>query len=157
MKIPTITITPKITEVNLEIKDHTEAKILVDFLEAKIPVAEANGTKTHIKANIKVPIVNAAPTNVILVNITTHVEAIIKVTVTASLQAEAMVVLEVITMAVAAAGPIIKATTITNTISIMVTMMTTTSLSNMAHHAHYAVVITTPLNIALRENMTLII
>ena len=143
-------------EVNLEVKDHTQVKILVDISEAKIPMAEANITKTHIKANIKVTIIKAVPTKVITVSITTHIEDIIKVTVMANLEAEAVVMVEVITMAMVMAGPIIKATTITNIISIMVMMMTT-SLSNMAHHVHYAMVTTTPPNIVLRENMTLII
>ena len=49
-------------------------------------------------------------------------------------------------------GPIIEVTATTNTISIMVIMMSTRQI-NMAHHVHYAVVITTPLNIFLRENM----
>ena len=119
-------------------------------------MAEANRTKTHIKANIKVTIIKAVHTKVIMVSITTHKEDIIKVTVMANLEAEAMVVVEVITVAVAVAGPIIDATIITNIISITVMIMTT-SLSNMAHHVHYAVVTTTPLDIALRENMTSII
>ena len=156
MKIPITITTPKIIEVNLEVEDHTEVKILVDLSEAKIPVAEANGTKTHIKANIKVAIIKAVPIKVIMVSITTHIEAIIKVIITANLEAEAVVVVEVITVAVATAGPIIKVITITNTNSTMVMMMTT-SLSNMAHHVHYVVVTATPPNIALRENMTLII
>ena len=69
----------------------------------------------------------------------------------ANLDAEAMVMAEVITMDAVMVGPIIKVTPTTNTISIMVMMMSTRQI-NMAHHVHYAVVITTPLNIALREN-----
>ena len=42
MKISIIITTPKAMEVNLEVKDHTEVKILIDPLEAKIPMAEAN-------------------------------------------------------------------------------------------------------------------
>ena len=151
MMIAIITTTLKLIEVNLEAEGHIEVKILVDLSEVKIPEAEANEIKTHIKANIKVTIC----TKVIMVSITTHIEDIIKVIVTANLEAEAMAMVEVITMAVATAGPIIEAITITNTISIMVMIMTT-SLSNMAHHAHYAVVTIIHPNIALRENMTLI-
>ena len=69
-----------------------------------------------------------------------------------NLEAEAMVVAEIITVAMTTAGPIIEVMLITNTISIMVMMMNTRQI-NMAHHAHYAVVIITPLNIVLRENM----
>ena len=70
----------------------------------------------------------------------------------ASLEAEAMVIAEVITMAVVTVGPIIEVMLTTNTISIMVMMMSTRQ-TYMVHHVHYVVVITTPLNIVLRENM----
>ena len=70
----------------------------------------------------------------------------------ANLEAEAMVMAEVITMDVVTVGPIIKVMLTTNTISIMVMMMSTRQ-TNMAHHVHYVVVITTPLNIVLRGNM----
>ena len=69
-----------------------------------------------------------------------------------NLEAEAMVVAEVITMDVVAVGPIIEVMLTTNTISIMVMMMSTRQIS-VVHHVHYAVAITTPLNIVLRENM----
>ena len=72
----------------------------------------------------------------------------------ANLEAEAVVVAEVITMDVVAVGLIIKAITIINTISIMVVMMNTRWI-NMVHHVHYAVAIITPPNIVLRENMIL--
>ena len=70
----------------------------------------------------------------------------------ANLEAEAVVMAEVITVDAATAGLIIEVTLTTNTISIMVMMMSTRQ-TNMVHHVHYAVVITTPLNIVLRENM----
>ena len=154
MMILIITTTLKLIEVNLEAEGHTEVKILVDLSEVKIPEAGVNKTRSHIKANIKAIIFKAIPTKVIAVSTTTHVEDIIKVILAGNLEAEAMVMVEVITMAVATADPIIEVITITNPISIMVMMIT--RLSNMAHHAHYAVVTTTPPNIALRENMTLI-
>ena len=69
-----------------------------------------------------------------------------------NLEAEATVMAEVITIDAVAVGPIIEVTTTTNTISIIVMMMSIRQ-SNMAHHVHYAVAITTPLNIVLRENM----
>ena len=72
----------------------------------------------------------------------------------ANLEADTMVMVEVITMDAVMAGLIIKAITTINTISIMVMMMTT-SLINMAHHVHYVVAIIIPPNIVLRENMIL--
>ena len=66
-------------------------------------------------------------------------------------EAEAVVVPEVITMAVVTVGPITEVILTTNTISIMVMMMSTRQ-TNMVHHVHYVVVITTLLNIVLREN-----
>ena len=72
----------------------------------------------------------------------------------ANLEAEAMIVAEVITADTVTVGPIIKAITTTNTISIMVMMMSTRQI-NMDHLVHYAVAITTPPNIVLREKMIL--
>ena len=72
----------------------------------------------------------------------------------ANLEAEAVVMVEVITMNTVTAGLIIEAITTINTISIMVMMMTT-SLINMAHHVHYVVAIIIPPNIVLKENMIL--
>ena len=84
----------------------------------------------------------------------THVEAINKVIIMANLEAEAVVMVEVIIMDMVTAGLIIEAITTINTISIMVMMMTT-SLINMAHHVHSVVAIIIPPNIVLRENMIL--
>ena len=64
----------------------------------------------------------------------------------ANLEAEAMVMAEVITVDAVMVGPIIKVTTITNTISIMVINMSTKQI-NMVHHVHYVVVIITPLKL----------
>ena len=144
----------RIIEVNLETIDPIEAKILDNFSDVKILMVEANVTKIHIKVNTKVTIITAITTKAIVVKTTAHIETIIRVIIMANLEAEAMVVGEVITVDVVMAGLIIKVITTTNTISIMV-MMITTSLTNMAHHVHYVVAIITPLNIALRENMIL--
>ena len=140
----------RITEVNLDAIDPKEAKLLDDFSEVKILMVEANATKIHIQVNTKVTIIKAITTKVLLINTTTHVEAIIKVIVMANLEAEAVVIVELITMNVVTAGLIIEVITTTNTIMIM-----TTSLSNMAHHVHYVVATITALNIVLMENMTL--
>ena len=144
-----------ITEVNLEGVDLLEAKLLDNFSEVNILMVEANITKIPIKVNIKVIIIKAITTKVIMANTTTHIEAIIRVIIMANLEAEAMVMVEVVNMDTVTAGLIIKVITTTNTISIMVMMMTT-SLINMAHHVHYAVATITLQTIVLRENMTLI-
>ena len=144
----------RIIEVNPEAVDLTEAKILDDFSEVKILMVEVNAIKTCTKANIRITATKVIITKAIVVYITTHVEITNKVIIMANLEAEAMVVAEVITMDVVMVGLIIEAITTTNTISIMVMMMSTRQI-NMAHHIHYVVAITTPPNIALRENMIL--
>ena len=119
-------------------------------------MVEANIPKTHTKVNIKVTIIKAITTKGIVVYTTTHVEAFNRVIIVANLEAEAVVMVEVSIMDAITAGLIIEAITTINTISIMVTMMTT-SLINMAHHVHYVVAIIIPPNIVLRENMILMI
>ena len=146
----------RIIEVNPEAMDLIEVKILDDFSEVKICMVEANTLKTHTKANIRVTTIKVIFTKAIVVYITTHIETINKVTIMANLEAEAMVMAEVITVDIVTAGLIIKAITTINTISIMVMMMST-SLINMAHHVHYVVARIIPPNIVLRESMTLMI
>ena len=133
----------RITEVNLEAVDPIEAKLLDYFSEVIILMVEANATHIHIKVSIKVTIIKAITTKVLMVSTTTHIEAIIKVIIMANLEAEAMTMVELITMDAVTAGLIIEVITTTNTISIMVMIMTT-SLNNMAHHVHYVVVTITP-------------
>ena len=128
----------RITEVNLEAIDPIEAKLLDNFSEVKILMVEANITKIHIKVNTKVTIIKAITTKVIMANTTTHVEAIIRVIIMANLEAEAVVMVELITVDAVTAGLIIKVITTTNTISIMVMIMTIT-----------------PPNTVLKENTTL--
>ena len=140
-------------EVNPEAIDLTEARILVNFSEAKIHVVEVNAIKTHTKANIRVIAIMAIITKVIVVYTITHIETFNKVIIMANLEAEAVIMAEVITMDVVTVGPIIEGIT-TNTISIMVMMMCTRQ-TNMVHHVHYVVAITTPPNIVLRKNMIL--
>ena len=154
MMILITTITMRITEVNPEAIDLTEARILVDFSEVKICMVEVNAVKTHTKANIRVIAIKAIITKAILVYTITHIETFNKVIIMANLKAEAMVMAEVITVDVVMVGLIIKAITTTNTISIMVMMMSTRQI-NMVHHVHYAEAIITPPNIVLRENMIL--
>ena len=146
----------RIIEVNLEDIDLTEAKIQVNFSEVKICVVEVNAIKIHTKANIKTIAIKVIITKVIEVYIITHAEISNRAIIMVNLEAEAMVKAEVITMDTVAVGPIIEATLTTNTISIMVMMMSTRQI-NMAHQVHYVVDITTPLNIVLRESMILMI
>ena len=150
--IVTITTTMRIIEVNLEDVYLTDDKIQVNFSEVKIHMVEVNAIKIHTKANIKTTAIKVIITKVIKVYIITHADISNRVIIMVNLEAEAMVVAEVITMAVVMAGPIIKVMLTTNTISIVVMMMTTRQ-TNMVHHVHYVVVITTPLNIVLRENV----
>ena len=151
MMILIIITTMKIIEVNLDDVDLIEAKIQVNFSEVKICMAEVNAIKIHTKANIKTIAIKVIITKAIKVYIITHIEISNRAIIMANLEAEAMVV-EVITMAVVTVGPIIEVILTTNTISIMVMMMSTRQ-TNMVHHVHYAVAIITPLNIVLRENM----
>ena len=141
----------KIIEVRLEDIDLMEAKIQVNFLEVKIHEVEVNAMKIHTKASIKTLVIKVIITKVIEVYIITHVETSNRVIIMANLEAETVVMAEVITVAMAIAGPIIEIMLTTNTISIMVMMMGTRQI-NMVHHVHYAVAIITPLNIVLREN-----
>ena len=115
----------RIIEVNPEVIDLAEAKILDDFSEVKILMVEVNAVKICTKANIRVTITKVIITKAIMVKITTHVEIINKVTIMANLEAEAMVMTEAITMDIVMVGLIIKAITTINTISIMVMMMST--------------------------------
>ena len=112
-------------------------------------MAEVNAIKIHTKANIKIIAIKVIITKAINVYTITHIARAI---IMANLEAEAMVMAEVITMAIVMAGPIIEIILPTNTISIMVMMMSTRQI-NMVHHVHYVVVIITLLNIVLRENM----
>ena len=86
-------------------------------------MVEASEIKTHTE--VKTPIIKAITTKAITVSTIIHVEAIIRAIITASTEAEAMGMPEVITMAMAAAGQIMEVITITNTISIMVMIMIT--------------------------------
>ena len=152
MMILIIIITMRIIEVNPEAMDLIEFKIQVNFSEAKIRMVEVNAIKTCTKANIRAIAIKVIITKVIMTYIITHIVISNRAIIMANLEAEAVVVAEVITADAVTAGPIIEAITTTNTISIMVMMMSTRQI-NMAHLVHYAVAITIPPNIVLRENM----
>ena len=85
-------------EVNPEAKDLTEAKILVDFSEVKIHMVEVSTVKTHPKANIRVIAIKVIITKAIVVYIITHIEIFNKAIIMVNLEAEAMVMAEVITI-----------------------------------------------------------
>ena len=154
MKILIIVIILRIIEANLEDVDPTEAKIQVISSEAKICVAEVNEIRADTKANIKTMAIKAIITKAIEVYIRTSAEIFNRVIIMDNLEAEAMAEVEAVIMAMVTAGPIIEVTLITNTISIMVMMMSTRQI-NMVQHVHYAVATIILLNIALRENMIL--
>ena len=64
----------RITEVNLEAVDLTEAKILVNFSEVKIHMVEVNTIKTCTRVNIMVIAIKAIITKAIMVYTITHIE-----------------------------------------------------------------------------------
>ena len=142
----------RIIEANPEDIDLTQIRIQVNFSEVKIHMVEVNTIETHTKANIRAIAIKVIITKVIIVYIMTHAEISNRAIIMANSEAEAMVMAEVITADAVTVGLIIKAITTTNTISVMVMMMST-RLINMVHHVHYAVAITTPPNTVLRENM----
>ena len=150
MMILIITTTMRTTEVHQEAIDLIEAEIEDDFSEVKIHMVEVNSVKICTKANIRVTITQVTITKAIMVCITTHIEIINKVIIMANLEAETMLVAEVITTDVIMVGPIIEAITTINTII-------STRQINMVHHVHYVVAIITPPNIVLRESMILMI
>ena len=89
-------------------------------------------------------------------NLIPHAEAII-IIIMAIIKAEVvMAVVATITDLTVMEEAIIQAIIITNIINITCMMMDH-SLNNVAHHAHFAVVLIILLHIALRENMTSII
>ena len=133
----------RIIEVNPEAIDLIEAKILDNFSEVKIHMVEVNAVKICTKANIRITITKVIITKAIKVYIIAHVEIINKVIIMANLEAEAMVMAEVITMDIVMVDPIIKAITTTNTIGIMFMMMSTRWINTVCH-ALYAVAIITP-------------
>ena len=96
---------------------------------------------------IKVTISKAIEAYIII-----HTEIFNRAIIMANLEVEAVVKVETITVAMVRAGPIIEVILTTNTISVMVMMMSTRQI-NMVHHVHYVVAIITLLNIVLRENM----
>ena len=117
-------------------------------------MAEVSEIRTHTKANIKTMAIKATVTKAIEVYIRTNAEISNRVIIMDNLEAEAMAEAEALIVAMVMAGPIIEVILITNTISIMVMMISTRQI-NMVHHVHYAVATIILLNITLRENTIL--
>ena len=91
-------------------RDHRpyRGQILDNFSEVKIHMIEVNAVKICTKANIRVTITKVIITKAIVVYITTNVEIINKVTIMANLEAEAVIMAEVITMDVVMLGLILR-------------------------------------------------
>ena len=89
-------------------------------------MVEVSAIKIYTRANTKTLIIKVITTKVITISTTTHIEATIKAIVTTTSGVEAVGEPEVITMAMPAAGSIIKVIIITNQ-------------SNMAHRVLYVV------------------
>ena len=110
------------------------------------PNTREGDNKTITGANTKATTDNLTPPTEVIIIITM---AIIKAEVV-------MAMAEAISDPVVMGEAIIEAIIITNTINIT-HMMMDHGLNDMAHHMHFAVVLIILLNIALKENMTLII
>ena len=151
MSILAIITIMRIIGANPEVTDPIEDKIQDIPSEVKIFVVEVKEIRTHTKANIKTTVIKAIITRVIKDSIIIHVEISLKAIVMVNQGAEAMAMVEVITMVVVTVGPIIKAMLITNIISIML-MMKNIRQINTVHHVLYTVAIITLPNIVLKES-----
>ena len=144
MKRQTIIIIMRITEVITEATNHTGVNKAVTKNLTKVFNKGAGDNKTIIGANTKATTDNSTP----------PVKAITIITITVIIEAEVDVAMVVIITEVVAVGEgIIEAITITN-ITIITHMMMAHKWSNMAHHAHFAVVLITLPNIVSKESMT---
>ena len=141
----TIIIIMKITEVTIEVIDPVGANTVVGN-HIEVPSLGEGDNKIIIEANTKVTMDNLIP----------PVEAII-VTIMAIIKAGVvMAMVETISDLTVTEEVIIEAIIITNTINITCMMMEH-RLNNMAHHAHFVVVLIILLNIVSKGNMTSII
>ena len=98
--------------------------------------------------------ITGANTKAIADNLTPPMEAITIIIITVIIKADVVVAVVVIIIEVAAVDKaIIETITITNTINIT-HMMMVHRWSNMAHHVHFVVTLTTFLSTVLKESMT---
>ena len=130
-------------------------------MEVIIEATDPIGVNTVVGSHIEDPntgdrekkIIIGANTNTTTQNIIPPVEAIIIITMTI-IEAEAVVAMaETISDPAVMGEAIIKAIIITNTINIT-HMMMDHRWNNMAHHAHFVVVLIILLNTVLKQNMT---
>ena len=142
MKILTIIVITRIIGENPEVRDPIDDKIQDVPLEVKIFTVEVKEIRIHTKVNTKTKAIKATITKVIEDSIILHADISLKVIVMVNQEVEAVAMPEAITEVVVAVGPIIKATLMTNIISIMFMMMSTRQI-NMAHHVLYVVAIIT--------------
>ena len=119
-----------------EVADPIEDKIQDTPLEVKIFMEEVKEIRIHTKVNIKIMVIKAIITRIIEDFIIIHIEISLKVIVTVNQEVEAMAMAEAFTTVVVTVDPIIEVMLITNIISIMFMMMST-SWINMVHHALY--------------------
>ena len=133
----------RIIEVIPEAADHIGVnKVAKGLLED--PNKREGDNKTIVGANTRVTVDNLTPA----------MEAITITIITVIIKAEVDVAMVVIITEITAMDKVvIEAITITNTTSIT-HMMMVHRLSNMAYHAHFAVVLITLPNTALKESMT---
>ena len=131
------------TEVIAETTDHIGVNKAAEGL-LEDPNKGEGDNKTIIGANTRVTVDNLTPPT----------EAIAITIITVIIKAEVNVAMVVIIPeAVAMDEAVIKAITITNTTNIT-HMMMVHRLGNMAHHAHFVVVLITLPNTVLKESMT---
>ena len=152
MRILAIITIMRIIGASPEVADPIEDKIQDVPLEVKIFMVEVKEIRTHTKANINMMVIKEIITRVIEDSIIIHIEISLKAIVMVNQGAEAVAVVEVITVVMVAVGPIIEAMLITNIISIMLMMMNTRWI-NTVHHVLYVVTIITLPNIVLKESM----
>ena len=143
MKRQTTIIIMRITEVIAEATDHIGVNKV-----AEGPVGDPNkgegDNKTIIGANTKITMDNLTP----------PMEVITITIITVIIEADVDVaVVVIITEAAAKDEAVIEAITIINTTNIT-HMKMVHRLSNMAHHAHFVVVLITLPNTVLKESMT---
>ena len=133
----------RISEVIAEAADHIGVnKASKGLLED--PNKGEGDNKTVIEANTRETVDNLTPPmgTITIIIITVIIEAEVD-----------MAAVVIITEVTATDEAVIEAITVTNATSIT-RMMMVHRLSNMAHHVHFAVVLITLPNIALKESMT---
>ena len=144
MNRQTIIIIIKTIEAITEAADPTRANKAVAESLVEVPNKGEGASKIIIGGNTKATVGNLTP----------PMEAITTIIIMVIIEAEVdMAMVVIITEVMAVGKAVIKAITITNTINIT-HMMMAHRWSNMACHAHFAVVTITLLSIVLRESMT---